>query len=454
MMKMITPSEKNYYNQIIATYNMSDRYGSNLKWKQLCMNLVEEYISNKKCIIYGSRAIELSIQQKQKHFKMKVNDIDILSVQPKQDAINIYNILIKKEYCWSVRISHVPHHNIFSIFVNEIKLVDLTHIQFETFKNILSMKVGQLKICSPYFSLMDLYSIISDKESIYLLQKTLDKMEIIQNYYTFKYIENVNEIEPTFTHLKEITNEMDSPFNIIIDYKKMALQNNTIKINQNGDIVSENSYIHTITNKKDEFTTMKNDLPTYCKYTQVTPGYFFTGSVAARQYGLYFKTNIYMKNNYEIYVTDINFYIKSLCKLSKLTTVEYMNSFKPMYTSSVKLTLEIDNMSIQIYLYELTKMRQYVIIGGVRCSCINFLHSHNLMNATCLDRDNYQLYINTSYVLLQLHHKYHHDDIFKNDKMLDVGILESQHRANNKTTDDMRVQDILKINIYKESIQV
>jgi hypothetical protein len=414
------------------------------KWKENCINIIEDYIIKNKCIIYGSKSIKLSLQMYNIKNNLFVNDIDIYSTKPKNDIINMYELIVQKEYCWSAKIIMARNVGTFTLFVNECKLVDCTYIDKIVYDNILTYKFNNFKFCNYYLSLSDYISILSDQESKYMLQKSIEKISLIQNYFPLSINDKIcSNIQLNDDFINKLNNTLLSASSNDNKINYINILNNypIIFLDNNGNCLNINNVEKKIQIIKLNINGIKNDLPYYNKYININNDYCFTGSIVCNIISTKFKRYIPQYNKIELYVTDINYYLPSICKLStnNKIQVELGHSWSSLFKTFVKI--KFDN--IEIYLFELSKQRQYFIYNSIHCCSVLLLYSHLLVNATLLDTTNYDLYISILYSLIEIKNKYYLDDIFLNKLPYTIGLLESQKKVNENIIEVNKNDDYL-----------
>lgn len=426
-------------NMSAFTYSNSNRNIHDTEWINNCFKLIDKFIEQNKCIVYGSKALLLAFNYYNiKNIpNIKNADIDLYSIKPKYDISLLYNLIIKQDYCWSAKIIAARNNGTFTLFVNEVKFVDCTYIDKFIYDNILTLKYNNIKFCNVYCILSDYLSIMSDNESKYIIDKTINKINLINSFFSFKKQNITSEFNFDYNMLVNLNNLLQSKINNNnIDYLKILFKTPIINIDNNGNCININNVELIQDNCNMINKTIngnKNDLPYFYKYTENINTYCFTGSIVCFLLAHKFKYNIPLYNKIEIYVTNINYYIPYFCKLTNNNIqIELGYKWGTLFNTFVKLTFD----QYEIYLYELSKQRYYFIYNSFPCSNFMFLFSHLLINATIFDNYNYNIYIAILNKLVELQNKYLLDNIFINNNCINIGLFEAQHKYNNMIYDD------------------
>ena len=129
-------------------------------------SIIENFIIDNNCIIYGSKAVELAIKSKFYNFKMKVNDYDVFTPSPKSLLIKLYNELKNSNTIYSLKClkSRVP--GTFTLFINEIKMIDFTFINKDIFYQLpINKTENNMKYIIPTLSIANYTSILSNTQT-------------------------------------------------------------------------------------------------------------------------------------------------------------------------------------------------------------------------------------------------------------------------------------------------
>ena len=190
MFKLISDSVLALYNRVytnnewLAKYEYSDPISIKIK------DIIEQYLILNKCLLYGSKAVELMIQSKRTNnmFKLKIGDYDVYSSTPKKQIIELYEIIKKQPYVWNARCSFARHHGTSTLYVNDNKIIDFTYMDQNVINNISKNKSKNgLYYISPLISMSSCCSVLSDPESVYMIPKATEKLTLLCIEFPFRF---------------------------------------------------------------------------------------------------------------------------------------------------------------------------------------------------------------------------------------------------------------------------
>jgi hypothetical protein len=127
---------------------------------QKIIDIVEEFIKNKKLICYGGTAINNILPEEDKFYNkdVEVPDYDFFSQNALQDAKELANIYYKKGFL-DVEAKSGQHHGTYKVFVNYMAVADITYLPKDIFTALKddSISVGNILYAPPNFLRMSMY---------------------------------------------------------------------------------------------------------------------------------------------------------------------------------------------------------------------------------------------------------------------------------------------------------
>ncbi len=121
-------------NEIILKNNID----FHIKYRNI-KNIIEDFIIKKNLLLYGGTAINISLPIK-KQFYNKSNskpDYDVFSVNPKEDIIELANILYKKTKMKYINAYNGIHDGTYKLKYDNYSFVDITYLNKEDFTRFL-----------------------------------------------------------------------------------------------------------------------------------------------------------------------------------------------------------------------------------------------------------------------------------------------------------------------------
>jgi len=100
------------------------------------LNIVSEYIINKKLLLYGGLAINLLLPKKYKFYKeYTLNDFDCYSNNAYKDTIELSKILRERGVKY-IKVRRAIHKETYRIYVNKKQIIDITNISNNVYQNL------------------------------------------------------------------------------------------------------------------------------------------------------------------------------------------------------------------------------------------------------------------------------------------------------------------------------
>lgn len=433
MIKLFTNYTLDYYkstnknNDWLSIYDKLNNDELFLNFK----NIIIQFLIDNGCIIYGSKAVELAIITKFNNFKMKINDFDVYTPYPKSLIIKLYEIIKSSKYInniYSLKCSKSRTPGTFTLFINESKLVEFTYTNKELFNQLPILKYkNNLKYINPNLSIANYTSILSNTQTYYQYQKTLDILSILsENFYLKLYsFNNVSITNDKFDN--KFINDLSTYLNKHVNKEIYNSINFTDILNKNGfiDNISDIQGIDKLNidkndknnNEKDNVNEISiNDLPLLYKFTPTLNNYFFTGICAVnlliKKFSSYINVLNY-ENVYEIYTSSINSYICQLYMFFNKKNIKITQSNLNNYPFVFKNCVIIEIDKYKIILYELATEYMYNELNSLyHCSSYTFLISHLLICANLLYKSDFKIYNDVLYYFIKIANDHRLDNIF------------------------------------------
>ena len=154
---------------------------------QKIIDIVEEFIRNKKEICYGGTAINNILPEEDRFYNKEVDipDYDFFSLNALEDAKELTDIYYKKGFL-DVEAKSGQHHGTYKVFVNYMAVADITFLPKEIFNSIKkdSISVGGILYAPPNFLRMSMYLELSRPAGdISRWEKVLKRLMLLNKHY-------------------------------------------------------------------------------------------------------------------------------------------------------------------------------------------------------------------------------------------------------------------------------
>ena len=194
-----------------------DIFNPKLEDRKKIFNIIKTYIKDNERKIYGGYALNELI--KKKNFKIyedfELPDIDFYSYDPNTDIINICNEIYDNGFT-KVSGREAKHKNTYSIYVNYELYCDITYVPKYIYDKIPTKIINNLKYINPDFMIIDYLKILTDPIcSNWRIEKTLNRLQILNEYYPLNFISESININQT-----DVDEFIKNSINDIIDYVK------------------------------------------------------------------------------------------------------------------------------------------------------------------------------------------------------------------------------------------
>ena len=190
---------------------------------QKIIELVENFIRDKKLICYGGTAINNILPKDAQFYNLEVEipDYDFFSSNALDDAkalADIYN----KEGFEEVEAKSGVHKGTYKVFVNFIPVADITQLNKELFSSISkeAIKVNGIRYCPPNYLRMAMYLELSRPlGDVSRWEKVLKRLTLLNKYYPLKVNNcNVSEIQRIFVDDNKMTENTETViFKTVLD---------------------------------------------------------------------------------------------------------------------------------------------------------------------------------------------------------------------------------------------
>jgi hypothetical protein len=165
---------------------------------QKIIDIVEDFIKNKKLICYGGTAINNILPEEDRFYNREVEipDYDFFSQNALNDAKELADIYFEKGFI-DVEAKSGQHHGTYKVFVNYMAVADITHIPKEIFSVIKkeAISVNGILYAPPNFLRMSMYLELSRPAGdITRWEKVLKRLTLLNKNYPITDI-NCNNIE-------------------------------------------------------------------------------------------------------------------------------------------------------------------------------------------------------------------------------------------------------------------
>jgi hypothetical protein len=165
---------------------------------QKIIDIVEEFIKQKKLICYGGTAINNILPEEDKFYneEVEIPDYDFFSQNALNDAKELADIYYKKGFI-DVEAKSGQHHGTYKVFVNYMAIADITYIPKDIYNAIKTdaISVGGVLYAPPNFLRMSMYLELSRPAGdISRWEKVLKRLSLLNKNYPITNI-NCNDID-------------------------------------------------------------------------------------------------------------------------------------------------------------------------------------------------------------------------------------------------------------------
>lgn len=212
---MICDKKMNFHECELAILRQSIDKIEESKGKQLIddpnikeiVNIVEQFLRDKKLICYGGTAINNILPKKDQfyNYDIELPDYDFFSKNPLNDAKQLADIYAKKGF-EKVEAKAGVHHGTFKVFVNFIPIADITYLVPEIFNNLKkeAIVIDGIYYTPPNYLRMSMYLELSrPRGDISRWEKVLKRLTLFNKNFPLKIkdCENV-DIQRNFSNEK------------------------------------------------------------------------------------------------------------------------------------------------------------------------------------------------------------------------------------------------------------
>ena len=162
------------------------------------LEIVEDFLRNKKLICYGGTAINNILPKHARFYKrdIQIPDYDFFSHDPIRHAKELADIYYENGYK-DVEAKSGIHQGTFKVFVNYIPVADITFLHSEIYKNIhkQSIKIDNIHYAPPDFLRMSMYLELSRPDGdVSRWEKVWKRLQLLNKHHPIK-TKNCNKID-------------------------------------------------------------------------------------------------------------------------------------------------------------------------------------------------------------------------------------------------------------------
>ena len=172
------------------------------------IEIIEEFLINKKLICYGGTAINAVLPEKDKFYKNNagIPDYDFFTNNALEDTKELVDIYYKRGF--NVSAKSGVHYGTYKVYVDySINIADITQIHDELFEKLSNecMIVNGIRFCPPNFLRMSMYLELSrPRGDIERWEKVLKRLQLLNKNYTI----NITNCKKMHTHDDEVTKKV------------------------------------------------------------------------------------------------------------------------------------------------------------------------------------------------------------------------------------------------------
>lgn len=188
-------------------------------------NILYEFLRSKQRVIYGGTAISILLQQKnydEIYLDSEFPDIDFLTPEPYQDALDISNRLYAAGIQY-INVTEAVKENTFKVFIEHSRdeLADVSYVPSSIYKYIFKHASSNctlkgtpmkgLKIINPNFQIIDILNVfISPALSWLKIQKNLKREVLLSNYYMIPITDVSDQSKLSYTFRKSASKNVQN----------------------------------------------------------------------------------------------------------------------------------------------------------------------------------------------------------------------------------------------------
>jgi Poly(A) polymerase catalytic subunit len=163
------------------------------------LNIVENFIINKKLVCYGGTAINNILPKFAQFYNrdIEIPDYDFYSPNSLEDAKELADIYYKAGYT-DVEAKAGVHYGTFKVFVNYIPIADITYLHPNLYKSIFkdSIIISGIHYAPPNFLRMSMFLELSRPAGdVSRWEKVFKRLSLLNKYYPIKSKKNCDTID-------------------------------------------------------------------------------------------------------------------------------------------------------------------------------------------------------------------------------------------------------------------
>ena len=163
------------------------------------IEIVENFLRQKKCVCYGGTAINNILPKHAQFYNrdIEIPDYDFYSSNALSDAKELADIFFAAGYT-DVEAKSGVHHGTYKVFVNFIPMADLTEIHASLFKSLSkdAVVIQGIHYAPPEFLRMNMFIELSrPKGDVSRWEKVLKRLNLLNEYYPLKTPESCSTVD-------------------------------------------------------------------------------------------------------------------------------------------------------------------------------------------------------------------------------------------------------------------
>jgi hypothetical protein len=177
-------------NAVDESEAMRDNQVKNTEDIQKLLNIVEDFIIERKLLLYGGTAINNILPKYAQFYNrdIEIPDYDFYSPDALKDAKDLANIFYKQGYV-EVEAKAGMHMGTFKVFVNFIPIADITQMHEIIYGELLkdAIIISRMYYTPPNYLRMSMYLELSRPSGdVSRWEKVLKRLNLLNEYYPFK----------------------------------------------------------------------------------------------------------------------------------------------------------------------------------------------------------------------------------------------------------------------------
>lgn len=194
-----------------------------IKDQKKIISIIEEYVKEKKLIVYGGNAQNLAIKTLDKdgvfYDEEGVHDYDTYSYDPKTHIIELTKRIYDAGFK-NILANEAIHVETYSVKYYGTALCDMSYMPKYIFDNLPTLEVDGFRIVSPYIAYIDFMRMFNDPltSSSFRWSKNFERFNMMQKYYPLKAkeLKEENKVEGIDKKIKKELKDIINKSNTLI----------------------------------------------------------------------------------------------------------------------------------------------------------------------------------------------------------------------------------------------